>query len=346
VTISNGIGRLVESETDTCAWPITQSSIITDEWFSYDKDGRMTDMWESTPHSSGYYHTTVTYNPDGSVASISGIPGYTAYTFGVDGEGRPFNTSQGSTWIIGRSSTTGVSYDAASRPLTVPIGTNSADKDTFTYDSLEHMKTYTFAINGKAMSGTLSWNPNGSLGSLAITDTFNSGGAQTCNSTYDDVARLTNFNCGSSVWNQTFGYDQYDNLTKTGNPGTSWNPGYNSANNQMIGSSYDANGNLTYDGVSTYSWNVFGKFLGTRVGSTSPSCGSSGSLCTTYDAMGRIVETSNGATYRWYLYSPIGRLAQMFVSGTVAEARILLPGGLTARPQGSTGSTIYVDHKN
>src|SRR4051812_4471031 len=47
VSLANTIGRLVEAETDTCAFPITQSSTITDEWFSYDKNGRMTDMWQS-----------------------------------------------------------------------------------------------------------------------------------------------------------------------------------------------------------------------------------------------------------------------------------------------------------
>src|SRR5438477_3238296 len=47
-------------------------------------------VWESTPHSGGYYHTSVTYNSNGTVSSISGIPSYTSkYTFGVDGEGRP-----------------------------------------------------------------------------------------------------------------------------------------------------------------------------------------------------------------------------------------------------------------
>ena len=57
ITISNSMGRMVEAETDNCsAYPVT--SPITDEWFSYDKDGNNTDIWEKTPNSTQYYHST------------------------------------------------------------------------------------------------------------------------------------------------------------------------------------------------------------------------------------------------------------------------------------------------
>ena len=45
VSVSNVMGRLVEVETDTyAAWPITQSSIITDEWFSHTARGEVSDV--------------------------------------------------------------------------------------------------------------------------------------------------------------------------------------------------------------------------------------------------------------------------------------------------------------
>ena len=37
------------------------TTMITDEWFSYDKDGHVTDMWEKTPHSGTYYHSFATF---------------------------------------------------------------------------------------------------------------------------------------------------------------------------------------------------------------------------------------------------------------------------------------------
>jgi YD repeat-containing protein len=54
ITISNPSGRMVEAETDNCTSPITSSTMITDEWFSYDADGHTTDMWELTPNSGQY----------------------------------------------------------------------------------------------------------------------------------------------------------------------------------------------------------------------------------------------------------------------------------------------------
>lgn len=67
---ANIVGHLVEAETDNCSvYPPTSASKITDEWFAYDKDGRTTDVWESTPNSGGYYHTTVVYDADGTVTS-------------------------------------------------------------------------------------------------------------------------------------------------------------------------------------------------------------------------------------------------------------------------------------
>lgn len=335
-TGTNLVGRMVEAETDNCtAFPPTSATMLTDEWFAYDADGRMTDMWEVTPHSAGFYHATVSYNPDGTVASIGGIPGYATYTFGLDDQRRPVTAAQGSTVLVN-----GTTYDNASRPLSVLIGTNAADQDTFTYNGLEQMTNYSFTVGGKTMAGSPSWNAIGSLGSLGITDGFNAGGAMTCAFSYDDIARLGSSNCGTpGSW--TYGYDQYDNLTKTGT--TSWNPGYTASNNHMIGSSYDNDGNVTYDGVSTYAWDGYQKFAGVRPGATAVSCGTSGSSCPTYDAFGAIVETSNGGTYRELMYGPTGRLAQMN-GQTAISAYIPLPGGLALFANGTSGSTRYIQH--
>lgn len=344
---NNLIGRLVRAETDNCsAWPPTP---ITDEWFAYDKDGRMTDMWESTPNSSGYYHTTVAYDADGTPTSMT-LAGQCSPTFayGVDGEDRPNSMSLcGNTTIV---NSTGFQYDAASRPLTVPIGTNSGDQDTYTYDGVGNMTEYTFTVNGTSYDGKLTWNPIGSLQKLVITDGFNSGGSQTCTfgtasvMGYDDVGRLLDDNCGSSLWHQSYSYDQYDNLTKTGNPGTSWNPGYASCptpcNNEMIGSSYDSNGNLTYDGVNSYSWDLYGQMVGTISGNQTVSCGASGSSCTTHDAFGRIVESSIGSSYQEMLYSPIGLLGYM--NGQSVNTWYLpAPGGGDFF---MTGGVMYFEH--
>jgi RHS repeat-associated protein len=325
------VGRMVEAETDDCTWPPTGSHMLTDEWFAYDKDGRPTDMWEKVPNVSTYTHTSVTYNADGVVTALN-IPNF-PFTFGVDGESRPFNAQQGSSWIIGSSATTGITFDAASRPLTVPIGT-AGDSDSYTYDSVGNMKTYTYSVNGKSMTGTLTWNPIGSLGSLAIVDGFNAGGSQTCSFSYDDVARLLTDNCGS-VWSQTYDYGvnggEYENLSKSGS--SSWTPGYQPCptpcNNHMLGSTYDSDGNVTYDGVNTYTWNVYGKVASTNDGSNQQAvCGTSGE-CVTYDAFGRLVEGQHGSSSPWvHIYSPTGEhVAWQATSDGHYEPFFHLPGG-------------------
>jgi len=348
-TFSNLAGRLVEAETDNCtAWPPTSASMITDEWFSYDADGRLTDVYESTLHSGGYYHTTVSYFANGAVSSLSGLPGYAAYTYTADGEGRPNTAVQGTTKLIN-----GVTYNAASQPQIVNIG-GSGDQDTYTYDpATGRMKTYTFEINSVSETGTLKWNANGSLQQLAIVDGFDSGGTQTCNYLYDDLGRIGtpsgstaySVDCGFSLWRQTFTYDQYGNLTKTGNPGITWNPGYNSANNQysLVGASYDASGNLLYDTFDTYTWDSYGKMASVRASNSAAVCGTSGT-CVTYDALGRAVETNASGSYTEILYSPIGKTAIMN-GQTVNFAYVPLPGRESSLyAAGTGGGGHYMEH--
>jgi YD repeat-containing protein len=207
--LHNYYGRLIEAATDYCV--TGNDSLLTDEWFSYSARGELTDVYELTPHSGGYYHTTASFWQNGALETLSGIPGYTGLSYGVDGEGRVTTAQQGTTKIVCDStcSSASTTFDPAGRPLVVKIG-GTADNDTYTYySSTERMNTYTFTVGStpKSIAGTLTWNGNGSLRTLAITDGFNSGGAQTCNfgtSTtmgYDDLGRLLSANCGTP-WSQ------------------------------------------------------------------------------------------------------------------------------------------------
>lgn len=65
ITVQNTAGRLVEAYTNSAC--NGHASIVTDEWFSYDARGQMTDMWETTPHSGGWYHTTASYFANGAL---------------------------------------------------------------------------------------------------------------------------------------------------------------------------------------------------------------------------------------------------------------------------------------
>jgi RHS repeat-associated protein len=332
-------GRMVEAATDSC----TGGSLITDEWFSYDKDGHMTDMWEKTPHSTQYYHSNATFYGNGVVNVLTlSSPLLFNSTYALDGEGRWNQMTTYSQTIVPSQ---GVTFNAAGQPTLIDIGTG-ADNDAYTYDAnTGRMKTWKFTVGTKNESATLNWNANGTLNNLAITDGFNSGGTQTCYFSpssgsgmgYDDWGRLLNDNCGS-IWAQTFSYDQYDNLTKSGS--ITWNPGYNPANNHyaLAGTSYDSNGHLLNDTIHQYTWNEFSKVKSVD----SSACGTNGE-CITYDALGRAVEISNGSAYTEIWYTQLGKTAYMN-GNTFSYAYWPTPGRGTLLQ--SAGYTYYFGHKD
>jgi RHS repeat-associated protein len=345
ITISYPYGRLVEAETDNCTLPITP---ITDEWSSYDKNGHMTDIWEKAPHSGTYYHSVATFAGNGVPLTVQlANPSLYTMTYGLDGEGRPSTLKGNSTTVV-----SGTTFNASSQPAYIDLGTGT-DQSDYVYDpSTGRMTNWTFQVGSTGSeTGTLTWNANGTLKKLAITDGFNAGGTQTCNfnpslatgTGYDDTGRLVGIDCGSGGWGQTFSYDQYDNLTKaviSGRIGVTWNPMYSSANNRYsTGANYDNSGNLTYDTIHQYTWDQFNK-LSTIDSST---CGTNGE-CVTYDAMGRAVETSYNSAYTEIWYTQLGKV-YMTGGTTPYYAYWPTPGNGTAEVNGNA-VTFYYMHKD
>jgi RHS repeat-associated protein len=207
-------------------------------------------------------------------------------------------------------------YNAASQVTKVTFG--SGDGDEFFYDNnTGRMTQYKFWDNGTNGYGNLTWNANGSLKTLAITDPFNSADAQTCNYTHDDLARIASANCGSA-WSQTFTYDAFGNITKSGT--ISWMPGYNLTTNRYTlgGTSYDSNGNLLADTFHSYTWDSEGN------PATIDSIG------LTYDALDRVVEQNQSGTYYQIVYTPMGSKLGLFRGQTIQQLYVPLPGGTKA----------------
>jgi hypothetical protein len=175
------------------------------------------------------------------------------WTYGLDGEGRINTVSSSIT--AQQNPVTATSYNGFSEPLGITFG--STDSDAFTYDpTTGRMTQYKANVGSAAMSGTLTWNANWTLGTLGITDGLNSADTQNCTYGYDGLARLTSAGCGT-VWSQTFSYDAFGNIKKSGS--LSFMPAYSATTNQMTNTgavtpTYDNNGNLTYDGPYNYSW--------------------------------------------------------------------------------------------
>ena len=328
VAMANAKGRLAEA--------YTGNSKTTDLGFSYSARGEVTDVYESTPNSGGYYHAWATYWPNRLLyllnlqnggGTVSFVP---QITYTPDGEGRAGTVGAGT----GQNPVTGTTYPS---PLGLPTALNfgSQDSDAFVYDQNTGRTTqYQFTMNGSSVKGGLTWNENGTLQQLAITDPFNSQNQQTCNYGYDDLARLASANCAPK-WNQSFAADPFGNLTKTGLGGgaISFQPTYNAATNRVsqVGSSvpgYDADGNLTSDSVHSYSWDSDGNSI------TIDSVG------LTFDALDRVVEQKSGTIYTQIVYSALGNKLALMKGQTLAEAFVPLSGGATA-VYNSSGLAYY-----
>jgi hypothetical protein len=93
---------MVEAATGTCPAKKTSSTLNTDRWFSYDKDGHPTTQWESTPHSGTYYKSTATWT--GPVLTSMDLSNPSVYTlnYALDGEGRWNSLDKGSTNEVSR----------------------------------------------------------------------------------------------------------------------------------------------------------------------------------------------------------------------------------------------------
>jgi RHS repeat-associated protein len=135
--------------------------------------------------------------------------------------------------------------------------------------------------------------------------------------------------CGST-WAQTFTFDVFGNLTKSGS--SSWMPGYNSASNHytLSGTTYDNDGRLTADPVHTYQWDAEGHMT------------ANGTSTFLYDALGNMAQASWGDQY---LYDASGKL----LAGSNAQAAayvapIALPGGAAAVY--SSGSLSQYQHSD
>jgi RHS repeat-associated protein len=322
VVMANAKGRLAEAYTATCS----TCSKLTDVGFSYSARGEVTDTYQSTPHSGGYYHASATYWENGlgktlNLFNTSGTAMLPTFTVGPEAEGRASSLSASS----GINPVSSTAYNTAGQVTSMIFPTG--DVDAYGYDhSTGRMKQFEAEVNGMNLLGTLTWNANGTLSTLQMQDPWYPQLNQTCSYVHDDLARLKSVDCKNSsqvsIWTQTFTYDPFGNIQKTGsNGGTSFLPTYatpssnrmSTLGGQTVG--YNSNGGLINDTYHTYNWDAENR--PTTVGSMS----------ITYDALGRWVEESSGGTYTQNIYAPGGAALALIQSQALAEARIGLPDG-------------------
>ena len=135
-SMANAKSRLAEAHT-TSATSCTGSTTV-DEGFSYSVRGEVSDVWEKTPDSGGYYHVNATYWAHGRLNVLNGgtspLPGLPAITYGasggtgLDGKGRITKVTAAS----GQNPATTINWNVGNQVTGVTLG--SSDNDAYQYD--------------------------------------------------------------------------------------------------------------------------------------------------------------------------------------------------------------------
>src|SRR5205823_6618906 len=135
-----------------------------------------------------------------------------------------------------------------------------------------------------------------------------------------------------TAWSQTFTLDPFGNASKSGNPGITFQPGFDQTKNWFLPvTGFDNNGNLLTDATHTYSWDAENKLTAIDT------------VNLTFDALGRMVEQASGAAYTQIVYAPAGGKLALMNGQTLKKAFVALPGG-GAAVYGSSGTIAYYRH--
>ena len=288
---------------------------------TYDNLGRITQLQHvinGTTYNIGYQ-----YNLAGEVTSLT-YPSNRIVQRSIDGIGRLTSLSSGTTTYANS-----FSYNSALYPTAFTFGNGVAASLGYSPDRLQ-LQSLSYAGGSTVFSTTYSRSQNGGNNGqvTGITDGVDSGRSITY--TYDSLGRLsTAVTAGSthySQWGLSWTYDRYGNrLSQSVTAGTAPSNSVvvNAVNNHITttGYSYDANGNLTNDGVNTLAYDAENRMVS--------SSGSSGSGTYFYAASGlRAVKVSGGTT-TVYLFDGNNDIAE-YTNGALANEYVYLGQRLVA----------------
>jgi RHS repeat-associated protein len=352
-SLTNAVGRLVESTT-------TAHLGYMATYTQYDVMGRVAQQWQYTPMGgTNDYPLPYTYDLMGNMTAFSDgyfhgcYPAYntasrlvslTAGTYELPG---PYNLLSGA------------HYNAAGQITSETLGTG--ETQTYTYTRRNQLQAKSSSYNSTPVySFGLTLAPNGDV--TAATDSVNGN----WNYSYDQFNRLVCANVASNgtcttpptgTPTYTYVYDRFGNRWQQNGPtGGPYNFAANftgngtTNNNRMDGYSYDAAGNLLFDGTHHYFYDAENHLIqvdGT-LGYCSSGTGSSATACYLYDAQGNRVhrtgyttDTCDGTGKRDYTFDLSGHFVGEFNSnGTGCRSEIYAGG----RHLATYGSSPVFDH--
>lgn len=255
--------------------------------------------------------TGFTYNGLSAIASMSypatGLSLWpvagASYNYSFDSMNRlsGMKTSGGATIV------NNVSYNAANQLLTMNY---DALAETRSYNVLNQLTNITAGTSENLTYNYPTGTNNGKVSSM-----YNAVSGETITYTYDSLNRLLTAN--GSGWGEQYGFDGFGNLlskTVTAGSGPSLSQAVNPANNQIVGLSYDADGNASTVNNNGLSYNV-GYDAENRLSSIVQGSNNTELASYFYDAQNkRIFSGPAGAdsygnltNYTVYVYSPSGQ---------------------------------------
>ncbi|MEV6345208.1 LamG-like jellyroll fold domain-containing protein [Actinoplanes sp. NPDC051851] len=265
--------------------------------FSYDLGGRVTTF--SSPSGDN----TVTYDDRNLPTAISGPSGNSSFSYTSDGLMASRTDSAG---------TTAYTYDGADRLSTLKNTTAGTDL-SYAYDTTSAISTITYG-SGDYRSFTYD-----KLHRVTADELKTSAGASVAKVAYtwdansNETSKTTTNFGGSATITNTYGYDLADRLT-------SWNNG-----TTTIGYTYDASGNRTGNGSTTYTYDQRNRLVTdsagvsysyTPRGTLTSVVGPSAAYTTTSDAFDEVITQSYGSGTETYGYDALGRALQTGFSYT------------------------------
>jgi len=325
----------------TPAYPIGRRTGMCDaagsEAWSFDKMGR--EATEQRTTNGQTKSTSYTYNPDGSIATLT-YPSGRIITYAPNSASQPVSAVDGANAINYVTSASYAPQGGLSSLTLGYTGSFAGIQINDTYNTrLQPNELKAWSTAGVAFDLTYGFvDGNGKNNGNVVQVTNNKDTARSQQFTYDQLNRIltakTTATSGANCWSYTYGIDVWANLNSaqpiTGYSCTQSNLSLSINTNNRItntGVSYDASGNTLTDGLNTYTWDAESQ-IKTAAGVTY-----------TYDGTGNRVQKSNGKIYWYGAGSEV--LDESDASGNITDEYAFFGGRRIAHRVVSSGVIYY-----
>ncbi|HET7108345.1 MAG TPA: RHS repeat-associated core domain-containing protein [Candidatus Acidoferrum sp.] len=307
------------------------------EAWSFDTIGR--EVTEQRTTNGQTKSTSYTYNPDGSMATLT-YPSGRTITYTPNAASQPVSAVDGTNGI---NYVTAAAYAPQGALSSLTLGYTGSFggiqiNDTYS-PRLQPNELKAWSTAGVAMDLVYGFvDSNGKNNGNVVQVTNNKDNTRSQQFSYDQLNRIltakTTATSGSNCWSYTFGIDVWANLNSaqpiTGYSCTQANLSLSISTNNRItntGFSYDASGNMLGDGLNTYSWDAESQ-IKTAAG-----------VNYTYDGDGNRLQKSNGKIYWYGAGSEV--LDESDASGNITDEYVFFGGKRVAHRVVSNGAIYY-----